>query len=118
MLVMGDCIVEWLVEWLVVGMLVVGELVIDELLGELGARVFCHGKLRRWRVSGVDSHGLLVIMGNCINGVGRIDSLWNAHHGRVTLWDNWWESSSPECSLKELLVKESMCSWLECSYSY
>ena len=48
----------------VVGMLVVGELVIDELLGELGARVFCHGKLRCWRVSGVDSHGLLVVMGN------------------------------------------------------
>ncbi len=111
MLVMGDCVVGWLVEWLVVGMLVVGELLIGELLGELGIRVFVMG-------GGVDSHGLL-IMGNCIYGVGRIDNLWNAHQGRVTLWDNWWESSSPDCSLKELLlVKESMCSWLECSYSY
>ena len=43
MLVMGDCVVGWLVEWLVVGMLVVGELVIDELLGELGIRVFVMG---------------------------------------------------------------------------
>jgi hypothetical protein len=68
MLVMGDCDEGWLVEWLVVGMLVVGELVIDEWLGELSVRVFVMGNY----VTGE----LVLFMGNCINGVVRIDSLW------------------------------------------
>ena len=68
MLVMGDCDEGWLVEWLVVGMLVVGELVIDKWLGELSVRVFVMGNYV--------PEELVLVMGNCINRVARIDSLW------------------------------------------
>jgi hypothetical protein len=59
-----------------------GELVLDELVRDLDVRVIVlvMENCLVWESLGYHIVGLL-LTGNCVVEVGRIDRCWNAHHG-------------------------------------